>query len=170
MELLREEHPMPALHHIALACKDLEETHRFYQELLGFPLVHTEVDRRQDGGYMKHVFYDLGDGSCLAFFDLHGMGERQDFETAISTGLGLPIWVNHVAIRADTARVEEVRATLEEAGVPVTMELDHGWCRSLYVTDPNGILVELTVDTPGFEPDHDRAMRDLRASPEDVAR
>jgi catechol 2,3-dioxygenase-like lactoylglutathione lyase family enzyme len=161
---------MPALHHIALACKDPEATHRFYTDLLGFPLVYAEMDGDTERGWLKHLFFDLGDGSCLAFFDLHGMGEPEGFDTAISTGLGLPAWVNHVAIRADAGRVAEVRDRLREAGVPVDMQLDHGWCRSLYVTDPNGILVELTVDTPGFEPDPDGALRVLHArAPEDAA-
>lgn len=147
---------MPALHHVAFACKDLMETHRFYQDLLGFTLVHAEVDQADNGGWFRHVFYDLGDGSCVAFFDLHGMGEPDELRTEISTGLGLPSWVNHLAVRADRVRVDDVRDRLADAGVPVEMELDHGWCQSLYVTDPNGILIELTVDTPGlpFEPDH----------------
>lgn len=152
---------MPALHHIAFACRNLEATHHFYEDLLGFPLVHTEVDQRRNG-YMKHVFYDLGDGSCLAFFDLHGMGEPEQLRTAISTDLDLPVWVNHVAIRADEQRVRGVKERLDEAGIPLSMELDHGWCQSAYVVDPNGILVEFTVDTPGFEPDPDEAARLLR--------
>lgn len=146
----------PALHHIALACRDVEATHRFYHDLLGFPLVFTESQELQ-GGRIVHFFYDIGDGSCIAFFDLHGVGEPEQFDTAISTGLGLPIWVNHVAIRAEQAKVDEVRARAEEKGVKPTLKLDHGWCRSLYFTDPNGILVELCVDSPGFEFDEDEA-------------
>lgn len=154
---------MPALHHIAFACRDLEATHHFYEELLGFPLVYTEVDERKRG-YMKHVFYDLGDGSCMAFFDLHGMGEPDDLRTAISTDLDLPVWVNHVAIRADEQRIREVKARLDAENMPLTMELDHGWCQSAYVVDPNGILVEFTVDTPGFKADPAEANR-LRREP-----
>jgi catechol 2,3-dioxygenase-like lactoylglutathione lyase family enzyme len=160
---------MPSLHHIALACKDAKETHHFYNDLLGFPLVYAEIDGNTDHGWMKHLFFDLGDGSCLAFFDLHGVGEPEDYQTAISTGLGLPQWVNHVAIRSDAERVRQVKARLKEAGVKVEMELDHGWCRSTYLTDPNGILVELTVDTSGFEPDPERARQILdAASPDEV--
>lgn len=160
---------MPSLHHVAFACRDLQETHRFYEELLGFPLVHAEMDQDDKGGWLRHLFYDLGDGSCIAFFDLHGMGEPEELRTEISTGLGLPSWVNHIAVRADAARVEEVKARLAEAGVRTEMELDHGWCRSLYVTDPNGILIELTVDTPGLKPDPDRARQILEASgPDDL--
>lgn len=70
--------PAVGLHHAAYACADLEATHHFYEDLLGFPLVHTEVEHLQDG-YFRHVFYDLGDGSCIAFFDLHGVGEKPDW-------------------------------------------------------------------------------------------
>ncbi|WP_420436052.1 VOC family protein [Candidatus Poriferisodalis sp.] len=31
------------LHHVAYATKDLEATHRFYEELMGFPLVHAQT-------------------------------------------------------------------------------------------------------------------------------
>jgi catechol 2,3-dioxygenase-like lactoylglutathione lyase family enzyme len=164
VELLREDADMPSLHHIALACRDPQATHHFYEEVLGFPLVYAEVDRDDKGGWFRHFFFDLGDGSCLAFFDLHGMGEPETYDTAISTGLGLPFWVNHVAIRSDAERVAAARSRLEAAGLKPEVELDHGWCRSLYVTDPNGILVELTVDTPGFQPDADEARRILAAT------
>jgi catechol 2,3-dioxygenase-like lactoylglutathione lyase family enzyme len=156
---------VPSLHHIALACRDAHATHHFYDGLLGFPLVYAEIDEGSDGGWFKHLFFDLGDGSCLAFFDLHGMGEPEGYDTAISTGLGLPFWVNHVAIRTDVDRLADVKARLHEAGVKAEMELDHEWCHSLYVTDPNGILVELTVDTPGFRPDPEEARRVLAATP-----
>lgn len=149
--------PAPALHHVAFACRDVVLTHHFYQDVLGLPLVHTEIDRRGPDRYLKHTFYDLGDGSCIAFFDLHGMGEPEPMETAISTGLGLPVWVNHLAIRATEERVADVRGRLEAAGVEVTMERDHDWCQSLYVTDPNGILIEFCVDTPGLPADRDEA-------------
>lgn len=159
----------PALHHVALACRDLEETHRFYHEVLGLPLIHTEIGPGPRGGYVKHVFYDLGDGSCIAFFDLHGVGEPEPLETAISTGLGLPVWVNHLALRADLEKVEEMKRRLEAAGVEATMEADHGWCQSVYFTDPNGILVEFCADTPGIEANEEEALRLLHATPDEVS-
>ena len=155
---------MSGFHHVAFACKDLEATRHFYEDLLGFPLVHTEVQGRPDR-FMRHIFFDLGDGSSLAFFFLNGVGEPEDYRTDISTGMNLPIWVNHCAFRADEARVEEVRAKLAAEGIEPEMEQDHGWCHSLYFKDPNGILVEFCRDTPGFEPDAAGARAMLTAVP-----
>ena len=153
----------PALHHVAFATRDLEATHHFYSDLLGFPLVHAEV-KEHNGGYLKHVFYDIGDGSCIAFFYLHGVGEPAKYDTAISTGLGLPVWVNHVALRGTSERVEKLKSILAAEGIKLEMDIDHGWCKSIYMVDPNGILVEYCVDSPGFVPDEAEALRVMRAT------
>lgn len=153
--------PLPALHHLAFACRDAEATYDFYTGIMGFELVHSEVSRVR-GGYLKHFFFDLGDGSCIAFFLLHGVGEPDQYETAISTGLGLPVWVNHVALRGAVEQVEAVRQRLADRGLEAEFEIDHGWSKSLYLTDPNGILVEFCVDDPGFESDPEEALRILR--------
>lgn len=150
--------PAPVgLHHVAYACRDIEETHHFYEDLMCFQLVHTEVETFDGGGFFRHVFYDLGDGSCIAFFDVHGVGESPDWSSSISEGNGLPVWINHIAFKADAARQEEVRARMTEAGIKPYMDIDHGWCHSLYYLDPNGIMVELCRDTPGVVPDPERA-------------
>jgi catechol-2,3-dioxygenase len=51
------------------------------------------------------------------------------------------------------------------AGVEPLMEIDHGWCYSLYYRDPNGIMVEFCRDTPGFERDPEGATAQLTAVP-----
>lgn len=156
---------MPSMHHVAFACGDLEATHRFYHDLLGLPLVNTEVQANPDGSWMKHVFYQLEDGSCLAFFKLHHMGEPDPLRTAVSTDLGLPVWVNHVALRVTQARAKELADRLRAGGVPKTLDIDHGWCHSRYFTDPNGILVELCADTTGMVPDEEAALARMYAVP-----
>lgn len=152
------------LHHVAYACRDIEATHHFYEDLMGFPLVHTEVETFDDGGFFRHIFYDLGDGSCIAFFDVHGVGESSDWSSSISEGNGLPVWVNHIAFKADEVRQAEVRERMDEAGIRPYMDIDHGWCHSLYYLDPNGIMVELCRDTPGVTPDPERARALLTAT------
>ena len=150
-----------SLHHIALACKDPVETHRFYHDVLGLTLVHTESQAGPKGERVTHFFYDLGDGSLLAFFDLHGVGEPDGFDPAISTGLGLPIWVNHFALRRDIGELPAIKERMGGFGIEPTMEADHGWCTSLYYTDPNGILIEFCADTPGVEANEAEAERAL---------
>ena len=154
---------MSGFHHVAYACRDIERTTAFY-EALGFPLVHTEVSGSPEG-FLRHVFFDTGDGSCLAFFDVHGVGEQPDWKSDISTGNGLPVWVNHVAFRSTVEHQQEIRARMEAAGHLPLMELDHDWCQSLYYVDPNGIMIEFCRDTPGFIPDPAAAHRLLSAVP-----
>ena len=158
-----EQETPAGLHHVAYACRDINENHRFYEDLVGLELVHTAVTPVGEG-FFRHTFYDTGDGTCLAFFDLHGVGEEDKDRTDISTGLGMPLWVNHIAIRSDEARTAAAVERLHAAGYG-TYVLEHGWCRSTYVTDPNGISFEFCVDTPGFVPDRQRALELLDAVP-----
>ncbi len=60
------------------------------------------------------------------------------------------MWVNHVAFRATVERQEQARAALVAMGKEPHMELDHGWCHSLYILDPNGIMIEFCRDTGGL--------------------
>ena len=158
-----------ALHHVAFATKDLEATHRFYEDLMGFPLIHAEGEQRpptngRPAGWIKHVFYDIGDDECIAFFRIENMGEQAEFSTDLSASVGLPVWVNHVAVRATVEKQEAVRDRMTEAGITPLMDIDHGWCHSLYFVDPNGIMIELCVDTPGITADPDEALAVMRAS------
>jgi len=155
--------PSEGLHHVAYACRDIDATHHFYEDLMGFKLIETEVSAGPKGGYLRHTFYDLGDGSCIAFFDLHGVGEREGWSSAISTGNGLPVWVNHIAFRATAEQQEAVRARMDAEGIEPMMEIDHEWCHSLYYLDPNDIMVEMCRDTPGITPDPERARERLHS-------
>ena len=157
------------LHHVAYATRDVEATTHFYEDLMGFPLVHTEVQAFGES-WLRHVFYDIGadgDGGreCIAFFQFHQVGEQPDWHTDVSDGVGLPYWVNHCAFRATAEQQEAVRARMTDAGIDPAMEQDHGWCHSLYYLDPNGIMVELCRDTPGFERAPEEAHRLLSVDP-----
>src|SRR5215218_5400577 len=58
------------VHHVALICRDVEETIRFYQEFLGFPLVELVENRDYPGS--SHFFFDIGNRNLLGFFDFPG--------------------------------------------------------------------------------------------------
>ncbi|MHB8682503.1 MAG: VOC family protein [Acidimicrobiales bacterium] len=139
-------------HHVAVATRDLLATHRFYRDAMGFRLVKvvTAPTGSPDGGWAKHLFYDTGGNGMFAVWELHDDAIGTDFPTAISTGLGLPDWVNHIAFDAPSLEaLEACTRRWQEHGIDV-VELDHEWCRSIYATDPNGILVEFCTTTRAF--------------------
>ncbi|MEI7991352.1 MAG: VOC family protein [Actinomycetota bacterium] len=156
-------------HHVAYACRDAEVTRHFYEDLMGFPLIHTEGaafdDSGRGSGFMRHLFFDCGGGESIAFFDVHNVGESEDWKSEISTGNGLPVWVNHCAFWANADQQETTKARMAAGGVKPLMEIDHGWCHSVYFLDPNGIMVELCRDTPGLPVDREAARRALTEVP-----
>jgi len=140
-------------HHLAIATRDMQATHAFYSQAMGFELVRVEKARTSPDAWAKHFFYDTGDGSMMAFWELHDAELPEDFPTSISQGLGLPVWTNHIAFgAADEAALAGARERLLAAGHEVT-EIDHHWCRSIYAMDPNGIMVEFCTTTADFGPD-----------------
>jgi catechol 2,3-dioxygenase-like lactoylglutathione lyase family enzyme len=149
-------------HHIALATRDIEATHAFYTEAMGFELVKAVVaPTENEGGWAKHLFYDTGGDGLLAFWDLHD-DKIGDFDPAISTGAGLPVWINHVAFHAEPDMLDSRRQRWLDQGIDC-MEIDHGFCVSIYAVDPNGILVEWCADSrPLDQTDREQALAILR--------
>jgi catechol 2,3-dioxygenase-like lactoylglutathione lyase family enzyme len=141
-----------AFHHIALATRDLAATHRFYTEVMGFKVVKVVVaPTPEKSGWAKHVFYDTGNGEMIAFWEIHDAEiEAGPWTGDLSKVIGLPSWVNHVAFDAPTLDVLEARKQhWREHGLTVA-EIDHGFCTSIYATDPNEILVEFCCTTRPF--------------------
>ncbi len=134
------------IHHVAIATRDIEATHTFYTDVMGFELVKVVAAPTPEGGWAKHAFYDTGGNGLIAFWDIHDDG-LAEFDPAIATGLGLPPWANHLAFNAPTLPALEARKRhILSTGHDVA-EVDHGWCHSIYVTDPNGIMVEFCTTT-----------------------
>lgn len=135
------------LHHFAWRCKDAEETRHFYEDLLGLPLVHVIQSDHvpSTGEYCPyvHIFFEMADGSYIAFFDL-GDG------VAAQPSPNTPAWVNHIALQVDSlTQLQAARERLAGAGVEVIGVVDHHFVNSIYFFDPNGLRVELTVRTAG---------------------
>ncbi len=151
--------------HIALAVKDIEATHHFYTEAMGFDLVKVEVVP-QKGGFARHVFYSTGssEDQLIAFWDLSNVPGAEDPKTDISRGLGLDPGTNHLAFQAaDLSDVERRKQRWLRFGRDV-LEIDHGWIHSIYTEDPDGITVEFAVLTRPFtDEDARQALELLRA-------
>jgi catechol 2,3-dioxygenase-like lactoylglutathione lyase family enzyme len=148
-----------AFHHVAIACTDLEATHRFYSESMGFQLVNVDTIPFLEDGWARHLFYDTGNGEMLAIWDLHS-DQLPPFNPALSTGLGLPNFVNHIAFGADDLEDIDARKDRWLAHGHDVVKIDHGWCTSIYTDDPSGTVVEFCCTTRVFtEDDHRQAAR-----------
>ena len=152
-------------HHVAITTKDMEATHEFYSKVMGFNLVRVEKAVPNKHSWAKHFFYDTGNGDMLAIWEIHDETLNADHPTSISTGLGLPIWSNHIAFRLDS--LEELKNAIDRVnnnGIDVT-EIDHGWCTSIYVNDPNEIMVEFCVTTSEFtKEDRKKALKAITSN------
>lgn len=150
-------------HHLALAVRDMRATHAFYTEAMGFELVHVEHAATPEGGVANHFFYDTGNGELLAFWEIDDPAIGRDFPTGLSAAAGLPDWVNHLAFATrDDDELALIRARWLSLGLPV-VEIDHRWCRSIYVKDPSDNLIEFSTPPAAFGPtSRDRAARALR--------
>lgn len=136
------------LHHTAYVSKDLEATRRFYEEVIGLPLVATWCEKDELFGAERtycHCFFGLSDGSALAFFQFADPGDQALFGPAMPES---PF--HHIALNVDAATQALIEARIHAAGYrePETYVLEHGYCRSVYVKDPNGMILEFTLDAP----------------------
>jgi glyoxylase I family protein len=134
------------LHHTAYVVKNLEKTRAFYEDVLGFPLLATWCEQEELFGAERtyaHCFFGLADGSALAFFQFADPKDQAEFGPELASS---PF--RHVALNVDTATQDELERRITAAGIeePQTYVLEHGYCRSVYVVDPDEMIVEFTCD------------------------
>ena len=123
------------LHHNAYRCRDSEETRVFYEDFLGLRLVSAF---KIDEGRGLHTFFEMGDGSCLAFFEVPGM----PFEFKQQNALDL-----HIALGVEAETFDSMLEKAKSEGREVRGPVDHGFVRSIYFRDPNGYVIKLTAST-----------------------
>jgi len=143
---------LPArLHHTAYVTRDQEKTRRFYEEVIGLPLMATWCESDELFGKVRtyvHTFYGIGDGGALAFFQFADPKDQEEF------GPKMPQTpFHHIALSVDQPTQAAIEARIAKAGIkpPQTYVLEHGYCRSVYVVDPNGLTLEFTLDHPQVE-------------------
>ena len=148
------------LHHLAYRCRDAQRTVDFYTKVLGlkyvagllppetrstptWPLNEPGQPKRKVVGEPAdsiHIFFELGDGSYLAFFDVASAPEEAEDIT--------PWWVKHVAFETDSMeKLLAAKARLEAHGVQVLGPKDHDLCQSIYFMDPDGHRLEIALRT-----------------------
>ncbi len=163
------------VNHLALITMDMDATVRFYHGVLGARLVANLGNRS-----FRHYFFEFGEGSTVAFFEYKGL-DLQPF----SKPAGIPdpraVQFDHLSFNLpDEEALLALRERLKEAGCEVTDVVDHGFVRSVYFNDPNGIALEASwwvIDATGraadygddrlfADPDPVPAVRELSATDE----
>ena len=97
------------IHHAAFVCKDVEETIRFYQDFLGFPLVELVENRDYAGS--SHFFFDLGNRNLLGFFDFPGHDHQPYEETIGALQHMADLGVRPSSSRRAKAKLDDARST-----------------------------------------------------------
>lgn len=127
------------LHHAAYRCRDTEETRAFYEDFLGLPLVEAlSIGKTKTGrtANVLHTFFQMDDGSCLAFFEAPGIPfefkEQHDFDL-------------HIALAVESDTLERMLEKGRASGIDTRGPADHGFIQSIYFRDPNGYVVELAA-------------------------
>jgi len=147
------------LHHSANRCRDSEETRKFYEDFLGLRLAEAKwIEETMTGRTVQalHTFYEMGDGSYIAFFETPGVPfdfkDQHDFDL-------------HIALEIEHDELEPWLAKGKAAGMEVRGIADHDIIHSIYFRDPNGYVVELTAKVEGhdegMDPEKNRAREKL---------
>jgi len=138
------------LHHHAYVCSDQARTRHFYEDVIGLPLIATWIEAKEFPDFpgrelsYSHTFYGIGDGGALAFF------EFADEDAATHFRANEQRRFVHIALAVTSKAQQNIEARLNAEGFPLRI-VEHGYCRSLYVQDPDGLLIEFTVDPDDVE-------------------
>jgi catechol 2,3-dioxygenase-like lactoylglutathione lyase family enzyme len=139
-----EARPILGAHHAAYRCRDAEQTIWFYRDVLGLPasgIVLDEVTGTGEHDPYMHLFFKMKNGDYIAFFDAPGSADPAWFARKPSFDMHLAF---EVATEAEMAAMQE---RIKSFGISALGPVDHGVVKSVYMYDPNGIQVEVTVRT-----------------------
>jgi len=136
-------HNVRGVDHAAFPTFNPKETIKFYRDVLGFPIVHATCALGwgpSEHPDFIHFFFDIGEGDRIAFFYYFGVEAYQDDNVS-----DLIRRARHLAIHVDTEDdLVEYRRRLDASAWPCELQVRHETVESIYVTDPNGFLIEVT--------------------------
>lgn len=141
-----ETRPILGVHHAAYRCRDVEQTIWFYRDVLGLVadggLVIEEVPGSDgvEDPYM-HIFFRMKNGEYIAFFDAPESADPAWFDRKYGFDM-------HYAFEVESEEAMlQMRDRINAMGVSCFGPIEHGVVRSVYMYDPNGIQIELTIRT-----------------------
>jgi glyoxalase family protein len=149
------------LHHITLVCSDAQRTIDFYTGVLGQRLVKKTVNFDDPTSYHLYFGDELGrPGSAITFFEWPGAQRG-------APGIG---GTHHFALQvADVDGLLKWKRRLTDLGLPVTGPLDRHYFTSIYLHDPDGAILEIATQGPGWTMDEaaDQLGAEYRDPPRD---
>lgn len=148
-----EDMALEGIHHITGITDDIERAGEFLEAALGLRLVKRSVN--QDDPATPHYFWASYDGRSVAphsSFTLFGWPGSRHYARL---GVGQ---AHHIAFRA-AAPEQQLgwREHLLGLGVDVSPVMERSYFRSIYFRAPDGLLLEIATDGPGFTVDEDAA-------------
>jgi catechol 2,3-dioxygenase-like lactoylglutathione lyase family enzyme len=140
------------VHHLALITADMDVTVRFWHGVLDARLVTTLATPS-----FRHYFFEVGEGNTIAFFEYQGV-EIDTFAKPAGVPYPQASQFDHLSLHlVDEDSLLRLRDRLKAHGCEVTDIVDHGFLRSIYFNDPNGIALEASwwvVDPTGRTADY----------------
>lgn len=138
--------------HVGVSTHDMDETIRFYEQVLGCKRLAQERIHVEQGGTLRQVSFDVGGEQYLVFMEARGVpGIAQDYDTGINGALGVPAGMYHFALRIPTLEDLQARQrALLAHGVAASALIDLGIAVSVFFLDPNGLQIELCCPVRPF--------------------
>jgi catechol 2,3-dioxygenase-like lactoylglutathione lyase family enzyme len=139
-------------HHIALVCKNMPETIRWYESAMGMKLRAIYPMHGIKGA--KHCFLEAGNGNEISFVEFN-----EDIKLPnINPASFFTVWPvgshHHMAYRCETLeQLNKLRDQIKKTGTAVSKVVDHDFIKSCYFTDPNGFNLEITYTYRGYTKD-----------------
>lgn len=142
---------LDGIHHISAITDDLDRNGAFYEEALGLSLVKRTVN--QDDGKTRHFFWARYDEGIVAPHSSMTLFDWANTTVRARPGAGQ---THHIAFRAaDAEEQARWRDHLLGMGVGVSEIKDRTYFESIYFRAPDGLLLEIATDGPGFSIDED---------------
>jgi catechol 2,3-dioxygenase-like lactoylglutathione lyase family enzyme len=136
---------LSGIHHVTVICRDVAKSVDFYRNVLGMRVVKQTAN--EDDRSARHLFFGDEQGrpgtliTCLEYPQLDrgtvGTGSTHHFALAVESDEELSAW----------------REYLSSRGVPCTEVMDRTYCKSVYLRDPDGHILELATIGPGVTVD-----------------
>ena len=160
------------MHHVGIFVSDMEKSLKWYEEMLGFTLVHRNTYDLPQQGLVEMAWIQNGHQYIELYeYEKNPMGEGKQVPFSMKDYLG-SLGTKHICYYVNHDQYETLKAHLKEKGAkmpvdirwpndqaqgpvrPLPVDADpHTSGGVIYITDPDGIWIELMEEYyPGVGP------------------